>query len=128
MHPIDGTSMLSYLRGEKEYIHGPGKAVIYEMAGSAAVFQDGYNLTKNNPPFGNRQWRLYRPNEDPVEVNDLATAKPELVTAMLSEYQRFAEEVNLIEVPDDYHPLKQLQKNAARNQGKEATDTVPILD
>lgn len=128
VHPIGGTSMLSLLRGEKAYIHGPGKAVIYEMAGSAAVFQDGYKLTKNNPPFGNRQWRLYRPNEDPVEVNDLAAAKPDLVKAMLSEYQRFAREVNLIEVPDDYHPLEQLQKNAARNQGKEATDKVPVLD
>ena len=128
VHPIDGTSMLSYLRGEKEYVHGPGKAVIYEMAGSAAVFQDGYKLTKNNPPFGNRQWRLYRPVEDPVEVNDLAAAEPDRVTAMLSEYQHFAKEVNLIEVPDDYHPLKQLQKNAARNQGKEVTNNVPILD
>ncbi len=128
VHPIGGTSMLSYLRGEKDYIHGPGDAVIYEMAGSAAVFQDGYKLTKNNPPFGNRQWRLYRPNEDPVEVNDLAAAKPDLVTAMLSEYQRFAKEVNLIEVPNDYHVLEQLQKNAARNQGKEVTDKVPVLD
>ena len=128
VHPIDGKSMLSYLRGEKEYVHGPGKAVIYEMAGSAAVFQDGYKLTKNNPPFGNRQWRLYRPVEDPVEINDLAAGEPDRVAAMLSEYQHFAKEVNLIEVPEDYHPLKQLQKNSARNQGKEATNKVPILD
>jgi arylsulfatase A-like enzyme len=128
VHPISGASMLGYMRGENEYIHGPGKAVIYEMAGSAAVFQDGYKLTKNNPPFGNRQWRLYRPNEDPVEVNDMAAAKPDLVASMMSEYKRFAEEVNLIEVPEDYHPLKQLQKNAERNQGKEATDKVPVLD
>jgi arylsulfatase A-like enzyme len=128
VHPIDGTSMLGYLRGEQEYIHGPGKAVIYEMAGSAAVFQDGYKLTKNNPPFGNRQWRLYRPVEDPVEVNDLAAANPDLVASLTSEYKRFADEVNLIEVPADYNPIMQLQKNAARNQGEEATDTVPALD
>jgi arylsulfatase len=128
VHPIDGQSMLSYLRGEQEYIHGPGKAVIYEMAGSAAIFQDGYKLTKNNPPFGNRQWRLYRPVEDPVEVNDLAAANPDMVAAMISEYERFSEEVSLIEVPDDYNPIAQIQKNVARNQGKEILDEVPVLD
>ncbi len=128
VHPIDGNSMLSYLRGKQEYIHSSDQAVIYEMAGSAAVFQGDYKLTKNNPPFGNRQWRLYRPVEDPAEVNDLAAKNPDLVASLLAEYERFADEVNLIEVPEDYHPLKQLQKNAARNQGKEATDTVPALD
>jgi arylsulfatase A-like enzyme len=128
VHPISGTSMLDYLRGAAEYIHGPSEAVIYEMAGSAAVFQNGYKLTKNNPPFGNRQWRLFRPVEDPIEANDLVAGEPELVAALLAEYERFADEVNLIEVPDDYNPLKQLQKNAARNQAEEATDVVPVLD
>ena len=128
VHPIDGNSMLSYLRGKQEYIHSSDQAVIYEMAGSAAVFQGDYKLTKNNPPFGNRQWRLYRPVEDPAEVNDLAAKNPDLVASLRAEYERFADEVNLIEVPEDYHPLKQLQKNAARNQGKEATDVVPVLD
>jgi arylsulfatase A-like enzyme len=128
VHPIDGKSMLGYLRGENDYIHGPGEAVIYEMAGSAAIFQDGYKLVKNNPPFGDRQWRLFRPGEDPVEINDLASANQDMVASMISEYERFAENVNLIEVPDDYNPIEQIQKNVARNQGKEVTDTVPVLD
>jgi arylsulfatase A-like enzyme len=102
--------------------------VIYEMAGSAAIFQDDYKLTKNNPPFGNRPWRLYRPVEDPAEVNDLAAANPDMVAAMISQYESFAEAVNLIEVPDDYNPIQQIQKNVARNQGKEVLDEVPILD
>jgi len=83
---------------------------------------------RNNPPFGDKQWRLYRPNEDPVEANDLGPAKPELLAEMVAAYDRFAKEVHLIEVPDDYNPLKQLQKNAARNQGKEVGDKVPALD
>jgi hypothetical protein len=32
------------------------------------------------------------------------------------------------EVPDDYNPLTQLQKNVKRNQGKEQTKKVPALD
>jgi arylsulfatase len=128
VHSINGKSMLSFLRGEKDGVHGPDDVVAYEMAGSAAVFRDGYKLLRNNPPFGDRQWRLYRSVEDPVEANDLAPARPELFAEMVAAYDRFAEEVKLIEVPDDYNPLMQIQKNVARNQGKEMTDKVPVLD
>ena len=128
VHPINGRSMLSFLRGDADHVHARGEAVIYEMAGSAAVFRDGYKLLKNNPPFGNRQWRLYRPIEDPAEVNDLAQAEPALLAEMVAEYERFAVDFNLIEVPDDYNPIVQMQKNVARNQGEEATDKVPALD
>jgi len=125
---IYGTSMLSYLRGESDYIHAPGEVVIYEMAGSAAIFRDGYKLTRNNPPFGNRQWRLYRQVEDPAEVNEFAEAEPEMVAELIAAYGEFAEEVNLIEVPDDYDVILQVQKNTARNQGEEILDRVPLLD
>jgi arylsulfatase A-like enzyme len=128
VYPVDGTSMLSFLRGEQAYIHGPGKVVIYEMAGSAAIFRDGYKLTRNNPPFGNRQWRLYRQVEDPAEVNELAQKEPEMVAELIAGYDQFSAEVNLIEVPDDYDVLVQLQKNVARNKAKEVLDTVPLLD
>jgi arylsulfatase A-like enzyme len=128
VHPINGKSMLSFLRGEKDGVHGSDDTVAYEMAGSAAVFRGGYKLTRNNPPFGDRQWRLYRPVEDPVEANDLAGAEPELFAELAAAYDRFAEDFNLIEVPDDYNPILQVQKNVARNQGEEATDKVPTLD
>jgi arylsulfatase A-like enzyme len=128
VQPIFGTSMLSYLRGESEYIHAPEKVVIYEMAGSAAIFRDGYKLTRNNPPFGNRQWRLYRQVEDPAEVNEFAGAEPEMVAELIAAYNEYADEVNLIEVPDDYDVIQQVQKNTARNQGEEILDRVPLLD
>jgi hypothetical protein len=116
------------LRGDKDHIHGPNDVVAYEMAGSAAVFRGPYKLARNNPPFGDKQWRLYRPLEDPVEASDLGPSNPKLVAELKAEYGRFSKEVNLIEVPDDYNPITQIQKNAARNQGKEMTDRVPILD
>jgi len=128
VHPIMGKSALGLLRGEKNHIHGPNDVVAYEMAGSAAVFRGGYKLFRNNPPFGDRQWRLYRPLEDPAETQNLAGSNPKLVADLKAEYARFSKEVNLIEVPDDYNPITQIQKNAARNQGKEMLESVPILD
>ena len=44
---------------------------------------------------------------------------------MIAEYDRYAEAVNLIEVPDDYNPVAQVQKNVARNQAEEVLDKVP---
>jgi arylsulfatase A-like enzyme len=128
VHPINGKSMLKLLRGEDDVVHNPDEAVTYEMAGSAAVFRGDYKLMRNNPPFGDRQWRLYHAKEDPVEVHDLAKAKPELVAELIAEYDRFVEKFKVIEVPDDYNPILQIQKNVARNQGKEATKKVPVLD
>ena len=66
--------------------------------------------------------------EDPAEVNDLSQAEPEIVAALIAGYDQFSDDVNLIEVPDDYNPLKQLQKNVARNKADEVLDKVPLLD
>ena len=87
-----------------------------------------YKITRNNPPFGDKQWRLYRPVEDPVETKDLSASNPKLLAELKAEYARFSKKFNLIEVPEDYNPITQIQKNAARNQGEEMTDRVPILD
>ncbi len=128
VHKITGKSMVSFLRGEKDRVHGPHDAVAYELAGSAAVFRGDYKLMRNNPPFGDRKWRLYRYTTDLLELNDLAQSEPAVFAEMMAAYTRYAKDVNLIEVPDDYHVLAQLQKNVARNQIKEQTDRVPVLD
>ena len=128
VYPINGKSMLSFLQGDAQAVHADDDPVAYELAGSAAVFRGDYKLMRNNPPFGDKQWRLFRPDRDPVEVQDLAEVEPELFAEMVAAYDRYAEEFNLIEVPADYNPITQIQKNVARNQGEEVTDTVPILD
>ena len=123
---ITGKSILDFLGGRADQAHGPGDAVAYELAGSAAVFLDGYKLTKNNPPFGNKQWRLYRVGEDPTESNNLAEERPEVLTELIAAYEKYAKDVRLIEVPDDYNPVLQIQKNVERNQMDEILDTVPV--
>ncbi len=125
VHPITGNSMLGFLRGETNIIHPADDAVSYELAGSAAVFRDGYKLTKNNPPFGDRKWRLFRNMQDPTEVNDLSEAEPEIFQSMIAAYEKYAQDVKLIEVPEDYNPVLQVQKNVARNKAEEILDKVP---
>lgn len=43
--------MFSFLVGRSDGIHGPDDAVAYELAGTAAVYRNGYKLLKNNPPL-----------------------------------------------------------------------------
>lgn len=126
VHPITGKSMLAFLRGATDRIHAPNDAVAYELAGSAAVFRGDYKLMRNNPPFGDKQWRLYRISDDPLELNDLAGTEPEIFAELIAAYERYSAEVNLIEVPDDYDVLAQVQKNVARNQAEEILDKVPV--
>ena len=63
---------------------------------------------------------------DPIEANDLAASEPQVMAEMMAAYERYADEVNLIEVPADYHVLQQVQKNVARNQAKEVLGKVPV--
>ena len=128
VHKITGKSMVGFLRGDAERIHDPGDTIAYELAGSAAVFRGDYKMMRNNPPFGDKKWRLYRYKEDPLELDDRAQAEPKRLAEMRAAYDAYAKEVNLIEVPDDYNPVTQIQKNVDRNQGKEQTKKVPILD
>jgi arylsulfatase A-like enzyme len=120
--------MVSFLQGETDRIHGPNDPVAYELAGSAAVFRGDYKMMRNNPPFGDKKWRLYRYQDDPLELDDRAESEPKRFAEMQAAYNAYAKEVSLIEVPDDYNPLTQLQKNVKRNQGKEQTKKVPVLD
>ena len=45
----------------------------------------------------------YRPGVDPIEANDLAASEPQVMAEMMAAYESYADEVNLIEVPADYH-------------------------
>jgi len=126
VHPISGTSMLGYLQGKADFVHGEGTAVCYELAGSAAVFSDGYKLLKNNPPFGDKQWHLYRNVDDPTESNDLSAERADVLSRLIAAYEKYAKDVQLIEVPADYNPVLQVQKNVERNQVREILDKVPV--
>ena len=43
--------MLSFLKGSAEQVHDSDDPVAYELAGSSAVFQNGYKLRYNDKKF-----------------------------------------------------------------------------
>jgi arylsulfatase/uncharacterized sulfatase len=82
-----------------------------EAAGHSALFQGDYKLTRIYPPHGDKKWRLYDIAIDPGETNDLKAAEPERFDAMLAEYQVWADENQVIPIPEDYDSFKQIQIN-----------------
>jgi hypothetical protein len=121
-----GKSMLDFLGGKSSVVHESNDPVSYELAGSAATFMGDYKLTKSNPPFGDKKWRLFNIIEDPIESNDLSEQKPEIMATMMASYEKYSKDVKLIKVPEDYNPIVQIQKNVAKNQADEILDKVPV--
>ncbi len=114
IYPLAGSSMLSFFKGENNYIHHKNEAIGYELSGSSAVFKGDYKLTKNPSPKGNGQWELYNMITDPSEQNNLAEAMPELLEELIAAYAVYEKENGVIPVPADYDPVKQLVINSQR--------------
>lgn len=69
---------------------------------------------RNIPPYGDRKWHLYNLRTDPTESKDLARADPGRVKTMSDAYAEYVNKNGVIEVPDDYDILVQVNKNAQR--------------
>ena len=114
IHEPDGVSAWSVLTGKAETVHPESETIGYELAGSSAVFQGKYKLSKNPPPKGNGAWELYDISVDPSELHDLAWDKPELVAEMTIAYAEYEKKNSLVPVPEGYNPLEQVLKNSKR--------------
>lgn len=100
--PITGKSMLPHINNDSIPVYKAGEGIGLEAAASSAYFLDGYKIVKNNIPFGDMQWHLYNLVEDPSELNDLAQQEPERFQKMLAEYEAYAKNVGVLEMPEGY--------------------------
>ena len=117
INPPTGISMVPVLSGALDTVRNEDNPVGYELAGSSAVFKGRYKLSQNPPPKGTGEWELYDTIADPSEINDLAAEMPDLVAEMQAFFEEYAEEVNLVPVPEGYNPLEQTVINAQRGGG-----------
>tara|TARA_R110001592_G_scaffold363396_2_gene687716 strand:- start:140999 stop:142756 length:1758 start_codon:yes stop_codon:yes gene_type:complete len=92
--------------------HSPDEAIGYEFSGNSALYQGDYKLVKNQPPVGDRKWRLYNTSDDPAESLDLSELRPGLYEELQAEYASYAEETGVLPMPDDYSVAKQAAINA----------------
>ena len=106
-----GRDLGPLLRQEVERIYSPLDTVGYELAGHAALFQGDYKILYIYGPLGDGRWHLYDIAKDPGETRDLAAEQPERLQRMLSAYERYARDNNVLPVPPGYDHLRQVGIN-----------------
>ncbi len=106
-----GRDLQPLLLRQVAQVYGPEDAVGYELAGHAALFQGDHKIVLNRPPLGDGVWHLYNIAEDPGETSDLASEQPARLQRMLSAYERYARDNQVLPVPPGYDHLKQLVIN-----------------
>lgn len=129
---MDGRSLLPVLSGRRDVVHGENDPVGLEVAGNSALFRGRYKLTRNSLPHGDARWRVHDLEDDPAERNDLSGANGALHIDLLSEYQRFAGDVGVIPLPDDFDIQAQIgvttsKRWLARNRVAVMTIAVVLL-
>ena len=99
IHPMDGHSMLPYLKGQHENIYPAGTGGGFELFGHNAFISGNWKLLRLQEPYGDFSWRLYNLDRDPAELNDLAEQNPEKFRQLIELYSDYAAENGVIQVP-----------------------------
>ena len=116
VEPIIGRELQPLLFGGAERVYGSEDTVGYELAGHAALFQGDYKILFNRGPLSDGQWHLYNIVQDPGETTDLASVEPARLQRMLTAYERYARDNQVLPVPAGFGHLKQVIINTLYNR------------
>ena len=108
---FDGRSLHTLLSGKATQVYADEDPVGLEVSGNSALFKGRYKLTRNSLPYGDGQWRLHDLVVDPAERVDLSEVKPALKRELMSDYQRFADEIAVVDLPADFNIQRQVAIN-----------------
>lgn len=114
--PLSGRSMASLLAGQSTSLRGPDDVIGIEVSGNSALYRGDFKLVRNQPRYGDGQWRLYNIASDPGETRDLSTAEPDLFASMQAAYASYAAENGVLEMPPGYDVQRQVARNAMAKQ------------
>jgi arylsulfatase A-like enzyme len=79
-----------------EKIHLDDETISAEMFGNRAVFMGDWKARNNIFPLGDGQWKLFNIKKDIKEATDLSKEHPEILEKMVSEYDKYAQNVGII--------------------------------
>jgi hypothetical protein len=66
------------------------------MFNNTAVWKGDWKAVRNMQPSGDGQWHLFNYTADIGETNDLASQNPEILKALISDYDKFAKDVGVV--------------------------------
>ncbi len=107
-----GRSLVPLLTGAREEIYDAQTPVGLEVSGNAALYKGDFKLVRALPRYGDGSWRLFNLATDPGETSDLSTVLPEKFVELLRDYEHYAAEMGVLDLPPGYSTVRQLSKNA----------------
>lgn len=87
--PSPGRSLVPFFRGESPEHH---QILYWEHEGNRALLDGDWKLVSQ---LG-QEWELYRVDQDPSELNDLAKEYPERIKELSKNWQAWADEVGVV--------------------------------
>ncbi|MCR9078213.1 MAG: arylsulfatase [Hyphomonadaceae bacterium] len=108
---MTGRSLLPVLAGAQTQVYGADDPIGMEVSGNSALYKGDYKITRHMPPTGDGMWRLYDMANDPGETRDLSATLPDKKAELLADYEAYAARVGVLEMPDGYDSLQQIEAN-----------------
>lgn len=90
VHLMTGTSLLDYLGGASETVHGD-EPLGWELYGSRALIKGEWKAVRIFPPVGTGQWELFNIRTDPTETANLATDFPDVIAELVADWEAYAD-------------------------------------
>ena len=91
VHKMSGSSMLDYLAGDAETVHG-NEPLGWELYGSRALIKGEWKAVRVFPPAGSGPWELFNIRTDPSETSNLATDFSDVLSELIADWDEYAEE------------------------------------
>jgi arylsulfatase len=111
---ITGRSLKPVLTGASTETYSDQTPIGLEVAGNSALFKGDYKLTRNTPPYGDNIWRMYNLATDPGETIDLKASDPARFAELMADYEAYAAEVGVLEMPEGFDYLQQIRTNTIK--------------
>jgi arylsulfatase len=91
-----GRSLAGVLSGTRTSVYGAGEFIGGEMQNGKWMRQGDFKAVSVSPPYGPGTWHLYNLADDPGETRDLAKEQPKTLDRLITEWNRYANDVGVI--------------------------------
>ncbi|GGZ79181.1 arylsulfatase [Paraglaciecola chathamensis] len=94
--PIEGKSMKDFLQNTTDTLYGDSPFMGWELFSKHAVRFKNWKLLNLPEPYGDGRWRLYDLSNDPSELHDLSSEKPNILAMMKGKWAEYQQQGNVI--------------------------------
>lgn len=109
--PMTGRSLMPVLTGAVSSVYDDDDLRVIEVSGNTALYKGDYKITRSMPPVGDGNWQLFDMRTDPGETVDLSAQAPDILEGLLRDYETYASEMGVLEMPDGYDSHEQIEAN-----------------